>query len=109
MTQFPYQSLAGPALALFNNNLFVAWADRRTHQLYVAHGMEVNDPHAYPVSTQSTFAAPPLAEHAGSLVIAWAGEDGGHHLNVMSSVDGITWSDKTKRTIWTDFTDAVRH
>jgi len=107
MTQLPYQSLAGPALTLaFNNNLFVAWADRITHRLMVGKGMEVNDTHAYPVGAESSSAAPALAEHAGRLVIAWSGEDGGNHLNVMASTDGITWQESSKRTIWTDFTRA---
>lgn len=106
MTQLPYQSLAGPAITLaFNNSPFVAWADLQTHQLMVAHGM-LNDTHAYPIGTESSSAAPALAKHAGLLVIAWTGEDGGNHLNVMASTDGITWPENNKRTIWTDYTAA---
>jgi hypothetical protein len=105
MAKLPYPSLAGPALALLNNKLFVAWADRDTHALNVAHGMEVNETHQYVVGAETTFTAPALAEHNGRLYIAWAGEDGGHHLNVRASNDGITWPDSDKRTIWTDFTN----
>ncbi len=108
MTKLPYPSLAGSALAIaFNNRVFMAWADRATHRLRVANGMEVGRPEAHDVGAQTSFAAPALAEHNGSLVIAWAGEDGGHHLNVMASTDGKTWDDATRpEPIWTDFTNA---
>jgi hypothetical protein len=105
MTKLPYSSVAGPALAFaFNNRLFLACADRSTHQLRVIHGLEIGQYDARSVGSETTFGAPALAEHAGRLIIAWTGEDGGHHLNVMASSDGITWTDK--RTLWTDFSNS---
>ena len=105
MAKLPYPSLAGPALAFaFNNQLFLAWSDRSTHQLKVMHGMETGQYDTHNVGSETSFTSPALAEHAGRLTIAWAGDDGGHHLNAMSSADGITWTDK-QPPIWTDFSD----
>jgi hypothetical protein len=69
-------------------------------------GMEINEPNTHYVGSDTSFTAPALSAHNGRLIIAWVGEDGGHHLNVMASNDGKTWDESTKRTIWTDFSNA---
>lgn len=114
MAKFGHSALAGPALgSALGNNTYLAWADRSTHRLMVMDPMLLIGSDHYDntqaIGSETTFAAPALAGFRGKLVIAWTGEDGGHHLNVMASPDGKRWGDYpdyAKQTLPYDVSDA---
>jgi hypothetical protein len=89
---FPGESTpSAPAIATFRNQLYIAWrgTDNRLNIENLATGSKTTLP-----DVDTTSAAPALTPFGGRLVLAYTGTDAGHHLNVLSTTDGVHWGDK---------------
>jgi hypothetical protein len=86
---FPESSSSAPAITTYRNNLYVAWRGFDDH----VNIEDVNTGHKITLP-ETTWAAPALATYKGRLVLAWTGTDAQHHLNVLSTTDGVYWGDK---------------
>jgi hypothetical protein len=86
---------AGPALAVYNGKLWIAWTStdpQHTINLaYTTNGTTFSTPVL--VGDNSTNYRPALTAFGGKLYIAWTGTDPGHHLNLAYTTDGITFGD----------------
>src|SRR5262249_10483762 len=86
---FPETSFSAPAITWFRNELYIAWrgTDDRVNIEDVSTGHKTT-------LSETTSAAPALAVYNRRLVLAWTGTDAQHHLNVLSSTDGVHWGNK---------------
>ena len=87
---------AGPALAYFNNKLYVAFrgngSSRPSHTVNIMSSSDgENWDDFLSIPGQTTSAGPALAVYNGMLYVAFRG-DGDDTINVMSSRDGQNWS-----------------
>jgi hypothetical protein len=82
---------SAPAITTFKNQLYLAW--RGTDDHLNIENLATNSKTTLP-DVDTTSAAPALAPFGGRLVLAWTGTDAQHHLNVLSSTDGVHWGDK---------------
>jgi hypothetical protein len=94
----PESSIAGPALVNFNSILRMAWT-QADGTLALASGMEFGEVDKVLIGTnggppESSIGRPALAVHDGRLFVAWTGTDGIGLINIASSVDGRTFTDK---------------
>jgi hypothetical protein len=85
---FSETSNVGPSLAAFNGRLYMGWTGRDGH-LNVMSTPDGTDFGNKVTLTPVSFQAPSLAAYRGQLWIAYQGADSGHHLDVMTSSDGI--------------------
>jgi hypothetical protein len=81
-------SVAAPSLAAFNGRLYVGWTglDGRLNLISTPDGTDFG---SQVILNQHSRLAPSLAAYRGQLWIAFTGNDAGHHLNVISSSDGV--------------------
>jgi hypothetical protein len=86
-------SPAGPALAHFNGQLYLAYMGL-DGGIYVVAGADDPGTKAHQVGTENTITGPALTAGSGRLYLSWAGTDGAGLLNVVSSSDGISWANK---------------
>jgi hypothetical protein len=92
----PETSHAAPAIIMFrppsaNTYIpYIAWTG--TDQHLNIENLRTRVKRTLP---DTSFAAPALGVFRGRLFIAWTGTDPEHHLNVESSTDGMTFSNKT--------------
>jgi hypothetical protein len=93
-TTFTESSYSAPAIATFNNHLYIAWRGTDDH-------INVEDltTQAKRTLTETTSATPALAVYNNRLVISWTGTDAGHHLNVESASDGLNFDVTTRNTL----------
>jgi hypothetical protein len=84
---------AGPALAATNDQLYLAWQDRRDHINIMASGdgKTFQNRHTLPERSPAT-ATPGIAFADGTLYVSWIGTN--DKLNVIASTDGNTWASK---------------
>jgi hypothetical protein len=87
-------SYSAPAIATFNNHLYIAWRGTDNHI-----NVENLDTQAKRTLDETTSAAPALAVYNNRLVVAWTGTDGAHHLNVESASDGLNFDVTTRNTL----------
>jgi hypothetical protein len=98
---------SSPALDTFNGRLYIAWTgfDGRINLASSPDGVRFDRAETFAqtsfkpvviakINTQAEM-APALASFDGRLWIAWTGSDPQHHLNTMSSADGINFSQVT--------------
>jgi hypothetical protein len=81
-------SKVAPSLAAFNGRLCLGWTglDGRLNLISTPDGIDFGN---QVILNQTSGLAPALAAYDGRLWIAWTGGDSGHHLNVISSSDGV--------------------
>ena len=100
-------SFSGPALAVFNDRLYIAWTGTDQYRLLnvmsAAYGdLFTTDPHGPFVNKQTiledSLFGPALAAFKGELYIGWTGVDQFQLLNVMPSADGY-YFDRSRKTI----------
>lgn len=92
-------SIAGPAMTVFQERLFLAWTGTDGNGLLNV--MSSPDGHVWEnkvVLDELSMANPALAVFDDSLIIAWTGVDGSGLLNLMSSADGQSFSRKQTLT-----------
>jgi hypothetical protein len=94
----PESSIAGPALVNFNAVVRMAWT-QTDGTLALASGMEFGEVDKVLIRTnggppETSIARPALAVHDGRLFVAWAGTDGNRLINIASSADGRTFTNK---------------
>lgn len=90
-TQF--SSVQGPAVAVFNGVVFMAWTGRNAdHTIYLSYWNGSNWSSLYQLGNNTSLASagPALAVYNNKLWIAWTG--GGNNINLESSTDGINFS-----------------
>lgn len=83
----PQKSKYAPCLAVFNNEIYIAWTGTNKH-LNIASSPDGKNFGAAHTLSEKSDAAPSLAVFNERLYIAWRGTDIDHHLNVASSLDG---------------------
>jgi hypothetical protein len=93
IVRYQDSSPAGPALARLGGKLFLAYVGNDT-RIYVVAGADDENSPPVAVGQETACTGPALAAASGRLYLAWPGTDGAGLLNVMSSTDGITWTDK---------------
>jgi hypothetical protein len=101
VTTLTQNSVTGPAVAIFNGRLYVAWTgtDNPNH-LNVAStldGVNFTAPVIIPNNSSVAWAGPGLAVFGGKLYLSWTG--GSSLINYISSPDGVTWSNQVT-TAW---------
>jgi hypothetical protein len=81
-------SRVAPSLAVFDGRLTMCWAglDGRINLISTPDGTHFGN---QVILNQSSNQAPSLAAYGGQLWIAWTGIDEFHHLNLISSSDGV--------------------
>jgi hypothetical protein len=83
----------GPALAFGNGKLFLAWTGLDQRLMVSSSGDGVTfSPAVRLAHTSST--SPGLLFANGRLFLVWRGTEAGGHLNVIDSVDGVTFANK---------------
>ncbi len=85
----------GPAIAAFNDKLYMAWVGHGEGTERIAISSSSNGGQRFDTLDflpETSGSAPALASFDGRLYIAWAGP--GHHLNVATSSDGVTFGTK---------------
>jgi hypothetical protein len=92
-------SRLGPALALFNGELYVSWVDASDQTLNVMSTCDgFNWDRKSHIPNETSLATPALSVFAGRLWLGWTGTDsareGGGRPNVRSSVDGFSFQRK---------------
>jgi hypothetical protein len=96
----PGSGITGPRLLtnFFNGRLYVAWTGT-THQLNIGYFTGSATLAGKVTLAETTQNTPGLAiDRNGVLYLAWVGTDASHHLNVISSSDGLTWGNKRTLT-----------
>jgi hypothetical protein len=92
-------SSARPALAVHNGRLFLAWTGTDAqHHLNVATSVDGRNFSNKVILPETALGGPALvsAEQLGRsrLTLAWTGTDAQHHVNLLSSRDGLNFGDK---------------
>jgi len=84
-----------PALAVFNNRLYTAWAGRDAENR-INIMMSPPNPASYVKFTLEEYSstAPALVVFNNRLYLAWTGKDYDRRLNLLSSTDGVSFSNK---------------
>lgn len=96
LTTLSQNSVTGPALAVFNGKLYMAWTgtDNPNH-LNVAStsdGINFTAPVTLPGNSSVSWAGPGLAAFNGKLYLSFTG--GSSLINIVSSSDGVTWGNQ---------------
>jgi hypothetical protein len=96
VTTLTQNSVMGPAVAVFNGKLYVAWTgtDNPNHLnvAYTTDGVNFSTPLIIPNNSSVSWAAPGLAAFNGKLYLSWTG--GSSFVNYISSSDGVTWGNQ---------------
>lgn len=83
-------SYHGPALAAFNNRLYIAWTGTDKYALLNVKSSGDGDTFINKVTLREDSAyGPALAVFNNRLYLAWTGVDPQHSLNIISSADGV--------------------
>ena len=83
-----------PALASFKGRLFIAWKGKGNYHLNVMSSRDGTNWHNKKVFVnENTFFEPALAVFKGRLYLAWTSIDDPPQLNLMTTTDGVNWSD----------------
>jgi hypothetical protein len=92
LREFSYHA---PALAVFNNRLYIAWAGTDKYALLNVKSSQDGEKFSNKVTLREDSAyGPALAVFNNRLYLAWTGVDPQHSLNIISSADGVTFSAK---------------
>jgi hypothetical protein len=98
MAILPEHSGENPALANFDDRLFLAWTGTDdAHHLNIMSSADGITFENKQTLVETSIAGPALGVFGGvhdRFVLAWTGTDDAHHLNVRSSADGITFENK---------------
>jgi hypothetical protein len=90
-------STEGPALAVFNGNLFMAWTGTDgNHSINVAKssdGLHFGPPVVFPNNSSVWYAAPAITAFKGKMYLTWTGYQA--HINIASSTDGLHYSNQS--------------
>lgn len=96
LTTLTQNSVTGPALAVFNSKLYMAWTgtDNPNHLnvAYTTDGVNFTAPVIIPNNSSVSWAGPALAVFHGKLYLSWTG--GSSWINIISSSDGVTWGNQ---------------
>jgi len=100
LTTLSQTSVQGPALAIFNGRLYMAWTgtDNPNHLnvAYTTDGVNFTAPVVIPNNSSVNYAGPGLTAFNGKLYLSWTG--GSALVNYISSSDGVTWGNKVVTT-----------
>jgi len=88
-------SLHAPALAVFNNRLYIAWTGTDKYALLNVKSSKDGETFGNKITLREDGAyGPALAVFKNRLYLAWTGVDKQHSLNIISSSDGVNFSNK---------------
>jgi hypothetical protein len=92
----PMTSDDGPALAVFNGQLFISFLgrDRNHHINFSASADGINFGDTVPFGSNSSDVGPAIAAYNGKMYVAWSGR-GNQHLNIASSTDGLHFTNQS--------------
>ncbi len=90
-------SPSGPAAALFNGQLAIAYRGNDGGLYVTLDGAAPGSP-ATRIGTEATSLGPAISTYGGRLYVAWIGTDGQGTINLISSADGHSWD--SKWTLW---------